>query len=102
MLDLIFILEQLLCALLRLKSVLYQVLDALVLPSLGFFELLSRGGLLGIAQGLELDLHFVIGQRLLAFLHSTNVVQVLLLDSLEFSYDAWLIQIDVVLSCHSY
>ena len=66
-----------------LESILHQGAHALILLLLSFMELLAGFFLLSVPPQLQLSFHFIIGERFLALLHTTDVLEVLLLDTLE-------------------
>ena len=83
-----------------LKSILHQGAYTLVLLLLSLKELAAGFLLLTVPPLLKLSFHFIIGEGFLAFLHATDVLEILLLDPLELLYNRGVPQVYVVLDCH--
>ena len=83
-----------------LESVLDQGAHALVLLLLCLNELATSLLLLKVPPVLQLSFHLIVGERFLALLHATDVLEVLLLDPLELLDNSRVSQVYVVLNGH--
>ena len=80
---LLVIIHQVVRSLSSLESVLHQGAHALILLFLSLLELTSSFLLLTIPPLLKLSFHFIVSEGFLALLHTTDVLEILLLDPLE-------------------